>query len=168
MSAYRKYLGKNFSFIGFEIQEELIPVASWRNPGVSILNKAVGDKNTFARVHASKTFSVNYRGGSSILPHKYNTSDYEDTGFDVEVIDLVQFIELRRNDGFDFVAVKMDIEGAEYPILRILIKAQEISNKPFIDYLIIEFHPEVLEDLSEQDYFDKMLSKLNIRLAKWF
>ena len=70
MLSYWKKLRRNFDFVGFEIQSELIPIAAKAVPDANIFNKAIFDENSNVEIFLPKTFAVNYRGGTSIVPGK--------------------------------------------------------------------------------------------------
>tara|TARA_Y100000589_G_scaffold331651_1_gene386156 strand:- start:1456 stop:2190 length:735 start_codon:yes stop_codon:yes gene_type:complete len=157
----------DFDFHGFEIQVELIEQARKTNPKAIIFNKAVGVKNEEIDIFLPKNFGPNIRGGSSILQDKIP----ENRLFEkrkCECIDFVDYLKKQRNNGYDFIVVKMDIEGAEYPIIKRLKEVYDKDKVSLIDYLMIEFHPKVLksESYSNKDVLT-WLDQMNVVTSQW-
>ena len=57
-------------------------------------------------------------------------------GTQIKSVDFSGFLGERFKQE-DFIAVKMDIEGAEYPVLEKLISDNRLN---YIDLLFVEFH----------------------------
>jgi FkbM family methyltransferase len=68
------------------------------------------------------------------IPSNPGAGDFIDS-YIVDVTDLSKFIE--NLEDREYLLIKMDIEGSEYPVLRHLIKEGTISK---IDDLYVEFH----------------------------
>ena len=62
----------------------------------------------------------------------------------------------------------MDIEGAEYQIIKKLKETYDKEKVYLIDYLMIEFHPKVInsESFSDKDVL-KWLDQMNIVTSQW-
>lgn len=63
----------------------------------------------------------------------------------IKTIDFPKFVEQYRDD---YLVVKMDIEGAEFPILDRMIQDGSIN---FIDELYCEFHPNKVTEYTTTD-----------------
>lgn len=158
---------RGFDFHGFEIQHELIEKARKINPQALIFNKAVGIKNEIIDIFLPKYFGPNVRGGSSIIKEKISNKNLFQKR-KCECIDFVDYLKLQREVGYDFIVVKMDIEGAEYPIINKLKEIYEKEKVSLIDYLMIEFHPEVIksESFSDKDIL-RCLDHMKIITSQW-
>lgn len=85
-------------------------------------------------------------GGSTLLPAKSEHNDKKATArpeefdkgesIDVICIDLCEWISTQFDVG-DYIILKLDIEGAEYPILDKMVKSHTIA---YINKLYCEFH----------------------------
>ena len=82
---------------------------------------------------------------------------------EIESINFVEYLKNQRKDGYDYIVVKMDIEGMEYRIINKLWENYCKLNENLIDYLIIEFHPDVLDGEKNDKYID-LIGKMNIKL----
>lgn len=95
----------------------------------------------------------------------------------VASVDFAKWLQetyLRHANGaMPFVAVKMDIEGAEYPVLERLLDTEAIE---FVDHLTVEFHswrfpkgPERDEIIErEQKIRDALASHRDLYVHEWF
>ena len=86
---------------------------------------------------------------------------------DVPAIDFARYIrELKENDPESKVFVKMDIEGAEYQVLRHLLKE---SVTQMIDELFVETHERFVEGEDEQSTLKLLsdISSLGTSVYKW-
>ena len=156
----------NFHFIGFEIQSELIDIAQFTNPSAYIFNKAVSDKYEFLTMFLPKSYGPNFRGGTSVEPNKIK-SDELHSKRTIEAINFVDFLKNKDvNNDYDFVAVKMDIEGSEYRIIDALYQAFSKDKLRLIDYLFIEFHPQVLVKSETQLDYENKLNDMKIVVSK--
>ncbi len=115
---------------------------------VTLIQKAVGERAQKLPLYLhekSRQDPVYWSTGSSLLDFKGNIDDSNKTM--VEVVDLVAFIEsLDRR----IAILKIDIEGAEPPLLRRLITSGTVSK---IDRIYVETHeakiPELRREMSE-------------------
>lgn len=164
---FRKLLKNYFSYSGFEIQNELINLARKKNPKIEIFNKAVGIENNLSTMYITKSSGYNFRGGSSINPKMVK----EDNLFCKRQIETINFIDylinLRKIHSYDFICVKMDIEGGEYDIIDKLYEYYEKYNATLVDDLIIEFHPRVLDSEEDQIKYERKLNIMGTKTLQW-
>jgi len=108
----------------------------------------------------------NYRGGSTLLAgHLRNGAkvDYS-RPIAVRCIDFSRWI--RRNfTRQDHIVVKMDIEGAEYPVLEKMVAEGSID---YVAELIVEFHWQMNDNLSQERH-EALLAALDGRVlvSEW-
>lgn len=165
----RRYIDRlpGFAFVGFEIQDELVPRARELCPEATITRQAVAAADGPVEIFLPKHFGPNFRGGASIVDGKISEEGLLERR-ECEGIDFAAFLERARGeDGHDFVVVKMDIEGAEYPILDSLYRRYQEGHGCPIDYLIIEFHPQVLSDAAEHERCLARIEEMNVRVSTW-
>ncbi|KAA1261571.1 hypothetical protein LF1_41210 [Rubripirellula obstinata] len=83
---------------------------------------------------------------------------------EVPCVDLARL--LRAFSDCDYLAVKMDIEGAEFPVLRHLIREDVLS---LIDALFIEWHVRLLPDESAQSrqHLESQLHNAGVKIQHW-
>ena len=100
--------------------------------------------------------------GSSVYKHKKNIVGGKQ--IEVDAIDLDAFI--RKNfKPTDFIILKMDIEGAEYPVLSKLVETRTIL---YINELLIEWHYKKINHSEyEHNLLVEKLKELNIPMHKW-
>lgn len=145
--------GLEDEFFAFEPQPELvvcIEEVRKKHPTVPIqfFEKAVWVHDGTMDFYLATEWGPNYRGGSTLLAgHIKNTCkvDYSHP-ITVECIDFSRWI--RRNfKRRDHLVVKMDIEGAEYPVLERMVADGTID---YITELIVEFHWQMNENISQE------------------
>ena len=102
-------------------------------------------------------FSV-YGIGSTLMRSK-NTWDKGNI-IQVDCFDFSQWI---RQFEKEFLIVKMDIEGSEFPILRKLIADKTIH---YIDHLWVEMHPNKVSDYTTADK-DELVAQLKSLTNFW-
>lgn len=165
----KRYVGKlsDFDFVGFEIQEELIPIAQRANPTVEIINKAISNVNGELTMYLPRSYGQNFRGGTSTEPNKVKKANlYEERK--IQALRFVEFLKSKiESDGYDFVAVKMDIEGTEYKIIDDLYESFKKDGKRLVDCLMVEYHPEVLAEESNQSLYDAKLVEIGVEVSHW-
>lgn len=100
--------------------------------------------------------------GSTIMKSKQSMWENSNV-IEVSTFDFSEWIEQFK---FDFVVVKMDIEGAEFPILD---KMLSDGTAEIMDYLLVETHPNKVVDYTTTDANDLLdrLRQLGIRVYKW-
>jgi FkbM family methyltransferase len=150
-----------FSIIGYEVQRELFNMVSAKMPHCRLVNAAVSNRIGTADLFVCKDFTYNVRGGTTIMADVLKKNDLADT----ETIECVDFREelqeIRKKH--DFVAVKMDIEGAEYDVLEHLLSTSE----RLIDILVVEFHPKMVER-SRHDAVVQRIRDINLPMIIWY
>ena len=150
-----------FSIIGYEVQRQLFDMVSAKMPRWHLVNAAVSNRTGTAELFVCKDFTYNVRGASTILADVLKENNISDTGT-VECVDFLEELQKVRKQS-DFVAVKMDIEGAEYDVMERLLSAPA----PLIDFLIVEFHPKMVER-SRHDAVVQRIRDLNLPMIKWY
>lgn len=109
-------------------------------------------------------FNKSFWGSSVIKKHpdvvKSNQKNVEVRGVDISSL-LKQF----KKD--DEIVMKIDIEGAEYKLLLHLLKQNTLQ---LIDFIIIEFHKNLSNDVSFKNleqFFETYFQIFNITFLKW-
>jgi len=113
----------------FEPNPHLVPEIP-RYPRLSVLEKAISAKDETVEFY----FGESTLGGS-ISADKLNRRS---KSVAVEAIDFIRWLS-KNFTPEDFVWVKLDIEGAEYPVLEKLLSD---GNAKYVDLLAVEFHNE--------------------------
>lgn len=90
--------------------------------------------------------------GTTVMPGKKKIWDNNEK-ISVECFDFPHWIETFEND---FVVVKMDIEGAEFPILERMLY---LGTARIPAYLLVEFHSNKVEEYSTDDK-NRLIRKL--------
>lgn len=144
-----------YNVFAFEPNPTVMAKAKERLTG----KKVVFSDNAVWIENGTKEFSV-YDVGSTLMESK-NTWD---KGVKIEV-DTVDFSEWINNFKGDYVVVKLDVEGAEFPILEKMIKDKTID---IPDLMLVEFHPNKVSDYTTTDKNNliKEVSK-HTRLIEW-
>lgn len=129
------------------------------NPKVHIFNKGVMDKNTTMKLYKFEYQQYDdlfFSQGASM--YKSNMEVDPDSYDEVEVINLIEFIK-SLNTRIDIL--KMDIEGAEFDILELLIK-ENLYNK--INHILVETHEETIPEIRESaERVRKSIADKNIK-----
>lgn len=163
--------GLETEFFAFEPQPELatcIEEVRRKHPTTPIhfSEKAVWVYDGSMDFYLATEWGPNYRGGSTLLAgHIKNAAkvDYS-RPVTVKCIDFSRWI--RRNfSRRDHLVVKMDIEGAEYPVLEKMVAEGTID---YIAELIVEFHWHMNENLSQErhDALRKALDQ-RVLVSEW-
>lgn len=156
----------NFDFLGFEIQSELIGMARATCPGADIQHKAVSVSDEDLEIFLPKSYGMNFRGGTSILERKIPQNKLLEKRV-CKSVNFGRVLQVKRAEGYDYVAVKMDIEGAEYAIIDMLHAQFKEDGKRLVDYLMIEFHQKVLDAPSDHDLYVDKLREMGIAFTEW-
>lgn len=143
----------NFEFFAFEPNSVLHPYIreniktlplqfplNLRQEAVWIEN---GTTNLYLGQHESSTVML----GKRMLPEHGPPIDYSNPVL-VPAIDFSTWIRESFSEQ-DNIVVKMDIEGAEYPVLRKMIADQSIS---FIKVLYVEWHYDRFAYMSRDEH----------------
>jgi len=120
--------------------------------------------------HTGKNLGYDLRAGGATnimendwnKPHYINYNDLDKT-IDVDCINFSQYLQNNIQKD-DYVICKMDIEGAEYEVLKKLIKEDTID---FIDELYIEWHSHLLKSYYDTNGLIKELTNRNIKIFNW-
>jgi FkbM family methyltransferase len=93
------------------------------------------------------------------VPDEYiNTSSNE-----VECIDFSEFIK-NNFDKSDHIVLKLDVEGAEYPILKKMIQDGTID---YINEMYVEWHQRLLKVDHNESELRKNIESRNIKINDW-
>lgn len=100
--------------------------------------------------------------GSTLMPGKKAIWDTKDK-IEVEAFDFSQWLKQFKDD---FVVVKMDCEGAEFPILDKMIKDETI-HIPYV--LLVEFHPNKVVEYTttHKNGLIRKIQKLGVNIKEW-
>jgi FkbM family methyltransferase len=148
-----KLANPNFDCISFEPNPAL-----WKyfhNIPTLLIKKGI------ASLNKSEAFKIDYidGDGSSLIPTKkiIHNSNLDDSKVETIYIDCVNISEVivELDKKYDFIVLKLDVEGAEYEILEHLISRNLISK---LDQLYVEFHWKKC-NFSEQRH-NELVSKL--------
>lgn len=81
----------------------------------------------------------------------------------VECIDFCKFIRNNFTKD-DFIVIKLDIEGSEYPVLEKMINDNTID---YVNVFYIEFHNRMLVSKYNESYIRNCINNRNIVLNNW-
>jgi FkbM family methyltransferase len=144
--------GSETEFFAFEPQPELascVDDVRRRYPKLPIhfSAKAVWVHDGMENLYRATAWGPNYRGGSTLLQGHVNNAARVDYSSPLPVA-CIDFSRWVRNtfERRDHLVVKMDIEGAEYPVLEKMIVDGTID---YVTKLIVEFHWQMNDTLSE-------------------
>ena len=160
-----------FEFFAFEAQPDLAAegesvIRELPDTKIQHFSKAVWTRNEEISLYLATHWGPNHRGASTLVTGHIPTRsaiDYS-SPVPVEAIDFSSWLA-ENFVSEDYVIVKMDIEGAEYDVLEKVIAD---GNMPLIDELIVEFHHQVIEDVSQARH-DALVATLrrSCRLEIW-
>lgn len=99
--------------------------------------------------------------GSSLMMSKKNVANAPK--IKVTAFDFSKWLTQFKND---FVVLKMDIEGAEFPLLDKMITDGTIT---IPDWLMVEFHPNKVAEYNSRDKeaFIERIKNLKVRILEW-
>ena len=167
---YYGALGDRFEYVGFEIQPSLWQAAKesqdYQTPSVDFIHAAVSDKADTLYYYEPRKWGLNYKGGASILSEKKDRTMDKVTS-PIAAIDFSGFLAERFNQD-DFIVVKMDIEGAEYPVLEKIIADGHLN---YINLLFVEFHSQYLSPTPEKDWIEthqKVVQELDEKNLEYY
>ena len=126
-----------FAFHGYEVQRDLFAAAKSRGLDAELHNAAVWTGPGEIEVKVSSSSTYNQRGGTSVMDNALSEDKISER-YSVPTRDFLDDLRNLRKK-HDFIAVKMDIEGAEYDVLERVLG----SGERLIDMLMIEFHPKI-------------------------
>lgn len=125
----------SFPIIAFEPDPEAFLVLSKiSNQRLTKVNQAVWTSEGFTSLYRHKDWEVNQSHTSSTLVEsKSNVNDKNSV-----LVPTIDFADLLEKSTASKVTIKMDIEGAEYMVLKHLIRRQALKK---VHRLYCEFHP---------------------------
>ena len=85
----------------------------------------------------------------------------------VDGIDLWRFVSEQRQSGCDFIAIKLDVEGTEYRLIDSLYARWKRSGDRLVDYLLVEFHEDLLPEGRNAQYYAGVLEEMKIYVSRW-
>ena len=167
----------------------------WLDWDIKYINKAVWDADVEAGMHCyrdSSTVSISltdlYKvpglehvevpiskhhvsGASTILDVKTHDEKYSSMIINTEAFDAGKWFNENIQED-DFVVLKMDIEGAEYSVLRRLIRSKTIS---MVDWIAIEWHPEMSANMKNPEwlkgfiegYLGRLQDEGKLKITSW-
>lgn len=124
---------------GFEANPQMVKPLRERfkgNSKVKILHKAAWVADGSITLFLGHPLSSTVMEGKASMPQAPEFEIRYDKWVEVGSVDLATWL-LKKFTLDDDVTVKMDIEGAEYPVLRRMIETKAIR---LVDLLICEFH----------------------------
>jgi FkbM family methyltransferase len=124
---------------GFEANPQMVESLRHRfktNANIQIIHKAVWISEGTVTLFLGHPLSSTVMEGKSPMPQAPEFEIHYDKSIEVASIDFATWV-LNRFTLADDLTVKMDIEGAEYPVLRRMIETKAIK---LVDMLICEFH----------------------------
>jgi FkbM family methyltransferase len=172
----------DFQFYGFEVNYQYFAATAAelqkRHPNILGLNfSAVSDHDGTASFHiAGQKGGILRAEATTILPELHKEEFTDERPYEVPAIDFSRWLTetAARHTGADgskpFVAVKMDIEGAEYAVLEKLVRDGTIT---LISELIVEFHTEQFDQNQRPHYARREadirgeLSQFPVQILSW-
>ena len=144
-----------YGFDGKEYKEDWDKIRS-KFPNVKMFNQVLWTENTTLDF-AEKRYSLS----NSIvdIPLRLRDGGWRKV-FQKEAIDICDFLDKKYSKD-DYIVLKLDIEGAEYPIIDKMFDTGHIH---WIDELYVEFHN--VWHVSRQEYIDR-IEELDIYFHVW-
>lgn len=134
---------RHFSYRLYEPNDECIPhlskLISIKDVDIKLYNAAVFTENCMMKLYGFKDEDSNRHPQGASLISEHNSASYNafDTDYkEVECLDVATIIKNAKDD-FDYIIVKIDIEGAELDVLTRLIDLNLIKD---LDITFCEFH----------------------------
>lgn len=140
-------------------------------------NYAVLDKDDYVDVNC--TIAHDYDGsvtgsytgqGSNVLsnpPQGWNFT-YDESKYKVKTIDFSKFLKENATPD-DYVVVKMDIEGSEFPVIDKLILDNMMK---YINVLYVEYHEKFFDDINfystKKENHIKIFDMAGSKIEPWF
>jgi FkbM family methyltransferase len=158
---------KKYSFVNFInkavwIEDCIRPITTEIWPGTIIKN------DTYNLLDENIT-DLPVGGGSNIIGDNFNFIHSEHKNIlknyhNVECFDFSNFI-FKNFKKEDFIILKLDIEGSEYPVLEKMIKDKTLN---YIDIMYVEWHNHMLSNKYDEDTIRAEIQKENISLMEWY
>lgn len=165
-----------YTFEPNKLSFDILKNNKYKNCNITHINKGIWISDTiltFSPETTSETYGKMDDGaGSTFLDlNDWNIKNNGNWGagtydkkYDVEVLDLSKL--LKSLIDVEFLLIKMDIEGSEYPILRKIIKDGTIN---IIDDIYVEFHDWAMNSETEQTTNEliNIISNMGVNIKKW-
>jgi FkbM family methyltransferase len=156
-------------------------------PGVNFINKGVWSEDCTRSLSietwpgsvqdGDNNFLINkdlkdgpIGGASNLLSDDWIKPDYiadhliKKDVLEVECIDLPKFI-MDNFDVNDYILMKLDIEGAEYPILEKMFQTGAID---YVNKMYVEWHQRLVKTQYDQNSIINSILKKGIVLENWY
>jgi FkbM family methyltransferase len=132
---------KNFSFIGFEVQQNIKKFSDnikkkYPDRKIDVIYSALSDVDGVVEYFEPVKWGKNYKGGTTTVSKKKSMSiDYSNPKLAPGIDFSTWLLESIPTDCFVFL--KMDIEGAEYKVISKLLETKSIDK---INVMAVEWH----------------------------
>ncbi len=164
------YKNNKWEIYSFEAIKDLSKIISKKHPDINVTNKAVWIKDgtiNFFQTKIKKNYIKNenllHGQGSSLIVEKTSGDLDKENPINIECFDLANWIKTNFSSD-DNIWLKIDIEGAEYEVLKHLIDTNIIS---YIKKLFIEFHYEKIKlDVNIHNDIKSNIKKFNLDLIE--
>lgn len=176
-------LGDDFNIIGFEVNELLFKhraeALMARYPNVDLHFKAASDHNGTVGFYEEGPRKGPFVAEGTTIVDGLRTQNRSEKPQSIESFDFSEWLkDLHEQQTISkfgykispYIAVKMDIEGAEYDVLEKVITD---GHHPLISDLIVEFHANAFdmdkreEMLEREDNIRRALNSKGIRVLEW-
>jgi FkbM family methyltransferase len=172
----------DFRFYGFEVNSKYFAASAAelqkRHPNILSLNfSAVSDHDGTASFHlAGQKRGILRAEATTILPDFHEDQFIHERSYEVPAIDFSRWLKeiVARHTEADgskpFVAVKMDIEGAEYAVLEVMVHDGTIA---LVSELMVEFHTQQFDPNQQPHYAQREadireeLSHFPVQILGW-
>jgi FkbM family methyltransferase len=105
-------------------------------------------------------------GATNIMDDNFQYPNSDFYLKDKEVVDCIDISEfISKFDVNDYIIMKLDVEGAEYPILEKMIENKTIG---YINELYVEWHNHMLKNKFNQNSIIENIYRNNIILHPWY
>lgn len=133
------------------------------------------DESNLGGDHITIALSKHFVSGASTIMIQGNEEAMDDadarTVVRTEAFDVAEWFENNLQED-DFVALKVDIEGAEYEVLKQLISTGAIDR---VNWIAVEFHPEAMLSTEKRvwlkgyidGYLTRMQDKGELTISTW-
>ena len=179
ISLNQYYIDSTWTIHTFEPNKasfEFLNSFEYKNCNIVKHNVGIWTEDTTLTFRPETTHPVNGRtadgAGSTFIsennwniktPGNWGAGDYLET-YEVPVIDLSKFLKELKEP--EFILLKVDIEGSEYPVLRKLINDNSIK---LVNDVYVEFHDWAMSTtgMDTTDILIKEISSLGVKITKW-
>lgn len=129
--------------------------AVWIHDGKISFSKTVSNQRSNFESVGSSVNGLNW----------YDTKYFDQEVIEVECVDITSILNKYSED--DFIVVKLDIEGAEFEVVRRMIGSESIKK---IDELYIEWHTCHVESETEESEKElkSKIESFGVNLHSWY